>query len=335
MPDARAEFAVVMPYYKNAATLARCLTSFANQSCAQAKQIVVVDDGDEPEAEAIVKGLDLPVPIVVLRSFRQGQAQATNMAIAHCEGDWILLTCADIIATPNLLATHIKAHAQAPGAVGVIGHIDYAPWLQMTPLMQFMAQPGMQFDFAGIRDAARAPGTALYAPNFSAPKRAIIDVGLFDANFAYGYQDTDLGLRLAQAGLPFVYEAEALVWHDHPNTVAGLCARQITVHRGWARMAQRYPQRVNKDAMTALLRHYVPQLPSLSAQQRLAERAESQAKTLRTAVTTDALMALFGHLATLAMVQGMVADLPGLARVLPIQGEPWYRDACSRDKAAS
>ena len=332
------KLAVVMPYYHNARTLGPCLRSFSTQVGAQASEIIVVDDGEQPEAAHIVAGLAGPVPIRVLHARRQGQAAATNLGLRASTCALVLLTCADIIATPNLLAAHLGAHRRARGAVGVIGHIDYAPWLTMTPLMQFMAQPGVQFDFAGIRDASRAPGAALYAPNFSAPKQTLLAAGLFDPTFSYGYQDTDLGLRLARGGLPFVYEAQAAVWHDHPNTVRGLCARQQTVHSGWARMARRYPERVDAAAMMQLLRQVVPQLPHLPAQTLLAERANALVAAAAAAAATRAhpdLMALFAHVATLAMVAGMLTDLPGLACVLPIGDEPWYQRMARAPKACA
>ena len=103
-------------------------------------------------------------------------------------------------------------------------------------------------------------------------------------------------------------------------------------------MAQRYPERVDLAAMVALLRRYVPQLPNYAAQVQLAERADAQVAGAAQAFAPSQrpdLTPLFAHIATLAMVHGMLADLPGLAQVLPIAQEPWYAAAYAQSQAAS
>jgi len=319
MVHVQPSLSVVMPFYRNERTLLACLHSFIKQQGAAACEIIVVDDGEVPKAQDIVAEHHWTVPIRILHSGAQGQSAATNLGIRHAQGQIILLTCADIIATPTLLRSHLQAHQQG-AALGVMGHIAYAPWLHMSPMMQFLAMPQVQFDFENITDTENVSGRMLYAPNVSVAKTYLDEVGGFDEALTYGYQDCDLGLRLAQVGVRFVYRAQALVWHDHPNSVRGYVQRQTQVSKFWPLMAKRYPQHANIDIMAKQLDHYVPRLDHLEQLTLLAEKADARygARQKLSASDREKLFALFDTLGTLAAVKGMISDLPALQEVVDV-----------------
>jgi len=325
MAPTQPSLSVVMPFYNNERTLLPSLRSFIEQLGATASEILVVDDGQEPKAHAIIAPHVWPLPVRVLRSGAMGQSAATNIGIRQAQGQIVLLTCADIIATPTLLQAHLEEH-QRGAALGVMGPIRYAPWVHMSPIMQFLAMPGVQFDFDNIQDTENVPAKALYAPNVSMEKKYLMEVGGFDEALTYGYQDCDLGLRLAQVGVRFVYRAQALVWHDHPNSVRGYVQRQQRINKFWPLMAKRYPELAKVDIMSKHLDHYVPQLGKLDHLTSLAERADARFGALETLTQGDLakLFALFDTLSTLATVQGVVSNLADLQEVLDVGCRPWY-----------
>jgi GT2 family glycosyltransferase len=322
---------VVMTHYRNERTLAASIRSFVSQQGARAKEIIVVDDGDTQTAQDIVRATSWPLPVKVLHTRRAGQSAATNAGILRATADVVFLTCADIIAEQGVLAAHLQEHAQHT-ELGVMGHIAYAPWIPMTPIMRFLQMPQVQFDFSGIQDINDVSGKRLYAPHFSIRKAALERVGMFDEQFPYGYQDCDLGLRLAVMGTRFVYRKEASVWHDHPNTVRGYAHRQHQVNTHWARAAKRYPKMAKLHVIAALLDQLVPKLPTLPSVVRLAERANAvgSASKAQGALTDAKLFALFDHLGSLAMVRGIVSNLSALNEVIFVEDRPWYRAYAQR-----
>ena len=262
-------WSVVMPYYNNARTLLRSLTSFATQTLPPA-EIVVVDDGSQQPAAAVLTEDRLAgVPVRLLRAPHGGQSAATNVGIAAAKGQLIYLTCPDIVAPKTVLATHDAAHAASArhgGQVGVMGHIRYAPWVPMTPFMRFLSRPGPQFCYDKLGDPEDAEAQHLYAPACSVPAALLKSIGGFDETFTYGFQDTDLGLRLAAAGLRFVFRPQAQVLHDHPNTLQNFCRRQHRIAQLTWYLIEKHPQVMAPEALSAGLAawanamHVVPRL---------------------------------------------------------------------------
>lgn len=331
MVTSNPSISVVMPYYRNERTLVASISSFAQQQGASAHEIIVVDDGETSTANDLVRSIVWPVAVRVLRSHRGGQSAATNMGIQKASGQLVLLTCADIVASPGLLTEHLIAHKHASD-IGVMGRIAYAPWIPMTPIMQFLQNPGVQFNFESIINTENVGGQMLYAPHFSTAKATLMRAGLFDERLTYGYQDCDLGLRLGALGIRCVYREKALVWHDHPNTVRGYADRQFQVNTLWAQMAKRYPAMAKLGTIDALLDHYVPRLPALASVVALGERANSQwpPGVNATHANCQKLFVLFDTIGHLAMVQGIISDLEALEDVISVRNKPWYSNIANK-----
>ena len=313
MLASKPSLSVVLPHYRNERTLAACLQSFAAQKHAGVAEIIVVDDSGIPSADPIVHATRWEVPVSVLHTDRAGQSAATNAGIRAAAHPLVLLTCADIIASPHLVHSHLCVHAQSPKPRAVMGPIVYAPWILMTPIMRFLSAPGVQFDFRGLDDGDAVDPAKLYAPNVSVPKGALIRAGLFAEDLPYGFQDTDLGLRLGQHQVSLTFCRDAEVLHDHPSSVRSYAQRQNTVFRFFAAMARRYPNRDPGEKLLQVLGHYAPRRHELERVIRTAERANAAAGTRPLDAHSEAtLMRLFDTLGAMAMVQGILRDPMGL-----------------------
>lgn len=320
---------VVTPSYQNHRTLPAFLRSFTVQQRLRPIELIVVDDGSDSDVAPLLRSFDGPVSVRLLRTQRAGQSAATNAGLAHAKGEVVLLTCADIVASPTLIAEHVAAHvkAQQEGRrIGVGGHIVYAPWIKMTPFMRFLAGPGPQFDFTGLTDGEAMGSNRLYAPNFSALRDDLWAVGGFDAGFPYGFQDTDLGLRLYAHGVRLQYGEKAVALHDHPTTFAAFLRRNRTVGGFLPRMLQRYPD----PGMIARCRNsiddLVPLLPRLPQLVEAATAVEAQAPRAR-ALPTEAqtqLFALYDRALGLALLEGLIGRGTEAARALGYTEADWH-----------
>ena len=91
-------------------------------------EIIVVDSMSSDGTENMVKEFD----IRYIRRKNQGKSIARNKGILEASGEIILLTDADMVATPNLVAEHVKAHANKKNAIfeGLTINPDGKPYIK-------------------------------------------------------------------------------------------------------------------------------------------------------------------------------------------------------------
>ena len=97
------------------------------------------------------------------------------------------------------------------------------------------------------------PGAANYSRAFlctcnaSMPKAAFVAAGGFDEGFRlYGWEDTELGVRLRAAGLQWKFAWEAYIWHIKPpaeNTLAVESRKVVEKARMARRFLAKHPSR--------------------------------------------------------------------------------------------
>jgi hypothetical protein len=219
------------------------------------------------------------------------------------------MTCADIIAAPQLLATHLEAHRQASN-LGVMGYLPYAPQVKMTPFMQFLRNTGVQFNFKGIKDPENVSALLCYAPNFSTSRSVLRDIGGFDERFVFGYQDTDLGLRLHAAGQRLVFRKQAVGFHDHPATLTSYVARQEHIGRSSLMFLEKYPLAGLGDPYIARAAHFLPRLGMFDALLAKAQAIEAALveQPERMGACRRQLYTLYTVVLNLAVLRGAIAD---------------------------
>lgn len=233
---------VVIPTYQRRASVARLLNSLNNQTLAADRyEVIVVIDGSTDGTSELVAQLVTPYRLQAIAQPNQGRATACNTGIAAAHGEVIMLLDDDMEATPALLAAHLRAHADH-AARAVVGAAPIPLQPSAPPLVQFMsagfahrlarfAQPGYQLRF---KEA--------YSGNFSIRRATLLQVGGFDQAFTvYGYEDYELALRLAQAGVRLCYSAEALAYQHYTKTFAGVARDSMARGRSALVFAQKHP----------------------------------------------------------------------------------------------
>jgi len=258
------EISVLICTWKRRETLVECLLSFANQTLAPERfeLVVVVDEAGDGSAEA-VRSLATRLPLrLIHRTTNGGLASARSAAVAAARGEWILLVNDDTIAFPDLLERHLDAHARrAPAPVSVLGTFEQPPEQLATGLMRALERSHLVFGYAGLRPGVDHDWTKFWGCNVSAPRREVIAAGSFDACFHhYGCEDTDLGIRLHQRGLPVVFEPAARAWHRHVLSLDDLLRRQGTVARAYVRLFAKHPAALARSPFASMLHASVASL---------------------------------------------------------------------------
>jgi glycosyltransferase involved in cell wall biosynthesis len=241
---------VVIPTKDRPEALIGTLESLAGQETAagQRFEVLVVDNGSAERTRATVRGVAAgsQIPIELIEHPEGGPAAARNAALAAAQGDVVLMLGDDTEAADRrLLAGHLELHASRPEPeYAVLGRITWTPKRPVTPFMRWLEDGGPQFNYLDLEPGPVDAASYLYSSHVSV-KRAILErVGGFDPRFpTAAVEDTELGVRLADAGLLLEYHPELLVLHDHPTTPPQAFRRSIAVGRSAALYNRLRPDR--------------------------------------------------------------------------------------------
>jgi GT2 family glycosyltransferase len=206
--QARPLISVVTPTHNRIELLTRTLGSLAAQEGVSVRdyEVIVVVDGDYDGTADALQQMTFPFRLTVIPQVRSGVAVARNTGWRAARGALILFLDDDIIARPNLLKEHLKAHQVEPRAV-VIGR--FSPdtstrrnaWTRYDELAQ-------EKKYSAMGRTEAPSGIRLYTGNVSMPKEALGAAGGFDHTLPRN-EDVDLGLRLQSLGYGFVYAPAA------------------------------------------------------------------------------------------------------------------------------
>jgi len=223
-------FSIVIATKDRAAYLEHALASLELQTAAPRFETIVVDNGSTDTTPDVVRsaaarGL-LDVRAVHVPAPNRGAAR--NAGIAVATGDIVAFVDDDVVVPPRFLAAHARAHEGAEPAA-VSGPIINVPSYAVRPKPTVLNYSGAFFCTC----------------NVSVSRAALVDVGVFDEGFdLYGWEDTELGLRLRLIGVRRAFAWDAYLWHIKPPRVETLqSVHAKTVER--AKMAARF---LGKDA---------------------------------------------------------------------------------------
>jgi glycosyltransferase involved in cell wall biosynthesis len=218
------EFSIVIATKDRAGYLDRALTSLHEQRNAPPFEVVVVDNGSRDATAGVVarRTTDFDALRYVVAA-QPNRALARNRGVADAVGRHLLFCDDDVVLPDGWIAAHAAAHRGSDPRV-VNGPILNVASYESRP----KPRPS---------NYSRA---FLCTCNASMPRDAFRAVGGFDESFdLYGWEDTELGLRLREAGLLWKFAWDAYLWHvkpPHENTLA--VESRKTIEK--ARMARRF-----------------------------------------------------------------------------------------------
>lgn len=230
---------ITIPTYNRRALLLQTLASLERQSVPPDRYevIVTVDGSTDGTAEALA-GLRPTYPLRWLVQENRGAVAAANVAGRLARHEVLIVLGDDQLASFELVAAHLEAH-QRHGVVLVQG--DY-------PLAAGHDAGGASLVYERARRGAmlklRAEGAAswhVWGGNFSIRRQTWLEVGGWDESFReYGGEDTDLGLRVAARGIPFIFEPRARTQHLHVVSPKGFGQHSFSEGRAVVRVARKH-----------------------------------------------------------------------------------------------
>jgi GT2 family glycosyltransferase len=239
-PEPRLTVAVAIPVYNRVDLLANTVAAVAAQSYpAELLSVVVGDDGSDEDVAAALAPLQDRLSLRVVRREHDGYGagQARNLAAEATDADVLVFVDADCVPDPDLVSRHARWHHFA-GNVVVVGSRHGIDTSRLPPealiedpnVLRTMAfgttDPGADAirpkDFRGLlhrRTSGQRTGTeafrSLVSSNFSVRADRFSESGGFSQDFhRWGGEDTELGWRLWNAGLFFVPDDRAIVYHQ-------------------------------------------------------------------------------------------------------------------------
>ena len=236
MPQA----SVVIATHDRATRLAECLAALERSPQDPSFEIIVVDNGSRDQTPAViaaagprVRGVNVPEP---------NRAMARNAGFQAAQAPLIVFCDDDTIAPISFVSEHLRAHDATNVPAVVSGPIINVP----DPAVRIAPSP---------RHYSRA---FFCTCNVSVAKIQLEAAGLFDERYdLYGWEDTDLGLRLRALGLRRVFAWPAYLYHIKPKASMTL-ERRRTLAREKGMMAARFvrkaptwPVRLATGAYTA------------------------------------------------------------------------------------
>jgi GT2 family glycosyltransferase len=206
---------VVIPTYGRRDSLLRVLRALSQQEgiATDAFEVLVICDGDVDGSVAACQALsaELPYALRVLEQANQGPAVARNRGVREARAPLTVFIDDDVVPDPELLATHLAAHADRDDLVA-IGPLLPPPdfrlnawgaWEERTLCRQYDEMTAGKWS---------ATYRQFYTGNASLLRRHIREAGGFDAAYRRA-EDVELAQRLEDLGVMFALLPEARGWH--------------------------------------------------------------------------------------------------------------------------
>ncbi len=232
---------VVVPVYNGEKYIEACLGALLDQTVPSSDyEIVVVDDGSTDRTAELVSKF----PVRYIHQENQGPAKARNVGMEKASGDIVLFTDSDCTAERDWIErmTH-------PLADGKIGAVKGAYRTRQKGLTAHFAQVEFEERYKLLKRHEYIDFVDTYSAAFR--KAAFIEAGGFDSAFPNAdHEDTDLSYRLAGMGCKMVFAPEAIVYHEHPDSIWKYF--KLKLGRGYWRMVvyRRHPEKMVKDTYT-------------------------------------------------------------------------------------
>jgi glycosyltransferase involved in cell wall biosynthesis len=243
-PASAPEISVLISTYNRPALLREALESFCAQTIDRSRyEVVLVDDGsDDSEVAAIVEEFAERLQVVGVCAGHAGRSAAKNLCVLLARGPVVLFFDDDDRVTPDYLERHLAGHEKwTDEGVAILGHTNWAPELDVSPLMHFITDVDrLMFSYGSLQAGQELDWRGFWEGRISCKRSLLLRHGLHDQRLNYSI-DVEMGWRLMPHGLKVVYDPSAISVMARPLNFTGFCDRTQAKGKAMAVIASLHP----------------------------------------------------------------------------------------------
>jgi len=206
---------VVVPVRNRELTIQLLLDSLQKLDYDRNKvEVIVVDGNSTDKTREIVK--KYPVKLVVEK--RKGLNLARNTGIKCAKGEIVAFTDSDCRVPPNWI-TKIVENFKDPRVSCVGGSAkaldsDFISQYADNSIVRLMPLFMKREELEKVKPFFRHPAGC----NMAFRRKVAEEVGYFDENIQYGFDEVEFADRICRAGYKMILDPDVLVWHKHRST---------------------------------------------------------------------------------------------------------------------
>ena len=204
---------VVLTTFNRIELLEQALKAFTNQSISKDQyQIIVVDDGSEPKAESCVNKFKDRINIIYTYHENKGLAFSRNRGIEYADYEIIAFADDDDIPSPFYVKQHLISHIKYPNVnVAVLGKLEWDNSIHVTTFMDYITRvKGDYLSFDNLIPGKFYNVWKWWGGLISCKKELFLKYKpVFDKRFRFGYEDTDLAIRMMNDNIKIIYNDKA------------------------------------------------------------------------------------------------------------------------------
>jgi cellulose synthase/poly-beta-1,6-N-acetylglucosamine synthase-like glycosyltransferase len=206
---------VVVPVRNRELTIQPLLESLQKLDYDRNKvEVIVVDGNSTDKTQEIVK--KYPVKLVVEK--RKGLNLARNTGIKCTKGEIVAFTDSDCIVPHNWI-TKIVENFKDPQVSCVGGSAkaldsDFISQYADNSIVRLMPFFTKREELEKVKPFFRHPAGC----NMAFRRKVAEEVGYFDENIQYGFDEVEFADRICRAGYKMVLDPDVVVWHKHRST---------------------------------------------------------------------------------------------------------------------
>jgi GT2 family glycosyltransferase len=180
-------------------------------------EIIMVDAVGHPTYQQLMKQFCSQADHISYHQIpAHGRARALNHALSIAKSDLIIFLADDFVAEPELVASHLKFHAENPEPEAVGIGAGFVPQDLTTDFTIWLERTGRFFGLPFYEGMTSIPEDFFYVGNASVTRKLLNRAGAFDEIFLFhAGDDFEFGRRLRAAGMKAQLVTAATASHRH------------------------------------------------------------------------------------------------------------------------